>query len=85
MSVDDPKRTSEVDEEAAKSRPLGRGIPVITHDAFNHLIASETGEYLTFVVGTVISVRAASGWRGQLTAKWTARPTVHIKASRFLS
>jgi hypothetical protein len=61
MSAFDPKRASEVDEEAPKSRPLGRGILVITHDALNRLIASETGEYLTFVVGTVISVRAASG------------------------
>ena len=45
----------------AKASLLGRGIPVIIHDALNRLIASETGKYLTFVLGTAIAVRAASG------------------------
>jgi hypothetical protein len=40
---------------------LARGIPVSIHNALNRLIASETSEYLTFVLGTVIGVRAASG------------------------
>jgi hypothetical protein len=40
---------------------LERGIPVSIHNALNRLIASETSEYLTFVLGTVIGVRAASG------------------------
>ena len=48
-------------KEPAKASLLGRGIPVIIHDALNRLIASETGKYLTFVLGTAIAVRAASG------------------------
>jgi hypothetical protein len=39
----------------------GGGIPVSVHDALNRLIASETSEYLTFVLETVNGVRATSG------------------------
>lgn len=40
---------------------LARGIPVSIHNALNRLVASETSEYLTFVLETVIGIRAASG------------------------
>jgi hypothetical protein len=63
----------------------GGGIPVSVHDAFNRLIASETSEYLPFVLETVIGLRATSGQRHQLAAKWTGWPIAHAKTLRFLS
>jgi hypothetical protein len=72
-------------QAVAAKGPLGRGTPASVHDALNHQIASETSEYLTFVMEIVIGVRARAGKRRRLAAKWTERLIVHAEASRFLS